>query len=53
MLKEGAIRTEFLTKVRITQEEKKQIQLRMKHLKIKKESEYIRKCINLEMEMNK
>jgi len=50
MLKEGAIRTEFLTKVRVTPLEKGLVQVRMKQLKITKESEYIRKCVNLEME---
>lgn len=49
MLKEGAIRTEFLTKVRVTPCEKKEVKERCEDLKMT-ESEYIRRCINKEMQ---
>lgn len=50
MLKSGALRDDFLPKVRVTEDERKLVEKRVTEKGFKTLGEYIRYCINKEME---
>ncbi|HID0878736.1 hypothetical protein [Clostridium botulinum] len=49
MLKDGALRTDSLPKIKVTPLERKEIEKRITELGFKKFSKYMRYCINKEM----